>query len=106
MQKRPMNFTPGLENENSFMIIPNEFVKDHPLTQEEITSFMTPDADYERELTAKYGSLFMPKPGLLSRIKMCIKSLVKSCAGNDPDKILRLKMRWNHLCRRRLPSKW
>lgn len=100
-----MNFTPGLENDSSFMIIPNEFVRDHTLTQEEIASLMTPDHEYERMMTAKYGRIFLPT-GLIQRIKIGIKSMIKHCVGNDPDKILQLKVRWNRIRRRKLPSRW
>ncbi|MBQ6972507.1 MAG: hypothetical protein IJP86_09180 [Synergistaceae bacterium] len=48
-----MNFTPGLEDEDSFMIVPNEFVKDHELTEDEAKSLMTPDAEYERAMRRK-----------------------------------------------------
>ena len=47
LQKRVMKFTPNLEHDNSFMIIPNEFVKDHGLTQEEIQEFIKPDPAYD-----------------------------------------------------------
>ena len=53
LQKRAMNFTPGLEDEDSFMIVPNEFVKDHELTEDEAKSLMTPDAEYERAMRRK-----------------------------------------------------
>ena len=100
--KRPMKFTPGLEEESSFMAVPNEFVKDHELTQEEIAQLMTPDPQYEQEMYAKYGKMFGPRPTILSRIKTLIKKLV----SNDPEKIYKLKLLENRLLRRRLPSKW
>ena len=101
IQKRTMMFTPGLENEDSFMIIPNEFVKDHALTNDEIASLMTPDPDYERAIAARYR-VPIHKPSILQRIKTLIKRFV----GNDPDKILKLKMLWNRLLRRKLPSRY
>ena len=48
LQKRKMQFTPGLENEDSFMVIPNEFVKDHALTEDEARQCMLPDSSYEK----------------------------------------------------------
>ncbi|MBQ7545120.1 MAG: hypothetical protein IJT02_09295 [Synergistaceae bacterium] len=103
MQKRLMNFTTGIEDENSFMIIPNAFIQDRPLTQEDIASFMFPDHEYEQAMTAKCGAIFCR---LSYRVNNGIKSLVKRCLSNDPDKILRLKMRFNRLLRRKLPTKW
>lgn len=50
IQKRAMKFESGLENEDSFMIIPNEFVKDHELTHEEAQQLMKPDLYYEDAL--------------------------------------------------------
>lgn len=92
-----MNFAPGLENEDSFMIIPNEFVKDHELTQKEITASMTPDPEYERRLKAKYG--WRDKMSIIDRIKRFISRSRK-------DKIFRLKSRLNWLLGRRLSSIW
>ena len=96
MQKRPMIFTPGLENEDSFMIIPNEFVKDHALTQEEIEALMTPDPEYERAYMAKHRQ---QRRGILGRIR---NFLTKS----TPDKIITIKMRWNKLIGRKLHSRY
>lgn len=49
LQKRAMKFVPDIEHEDSFLIVPNEFVKDHELSQEEITRYITPDPVYEHE---------------------------------------------------------
>ena len=113
LQKRPMKFTPGLENENSFMVIPNEFVKDHELTQNEIQELMTPDPEFEQAQRAKYPGIGVPaKPSFLQRIniikhfKHLIKTLVKRAVRNDPAKILALKQRWNRFRGRTLPSKF
>ena len=56
LQKRAMNFTPGLENEDSFMIIPNEFVKDHELMPKETADLMRHDSGYYRK--NKHGLLY------------------------------------------------
>ncbi|MBQ7154132.1 MAG: hypothetical protein IJR85_01105 [Synergistaceae bacterium] len=102
-----MKFTPGLENENSFMVIPNEFVKDHELTQEEIDSLMTPDPEFEQAQREKYPILWKhPKPSLFRRAKNFVKTLIKRAVNNDPEKILALKQRWNRFTGRTLPSKW
>ena len=90
-------FTPGLENEDSFMIIPNEFVKDHALTQEEIDVLMTPDPEYERAVMAKYGI------GIKRSIFERIRSFMKK---DTASKIISLKMRWNKLIGRKLHSRY
>ena len=94
LPKRAMKFTPGLENEDSFMIIPNEFVKDHELTQEEIKALMTPDPEYERRIAAKYPPTTFAKK---------IKSFI---FGSRHRKILYFKGLVNRLLGRKLLSVW
>ena len=90
-----MKFTPGIEEEDSFMIIPNEFVKDHELTQEEAEALMTPDPEYERTMTARY-----PHPRKFSQR---IKRLFACDAVRS---IITLKSIWNKLRRRKLHSRY
>ena len=68
-QKRAMNFIPGLEDENSFLIVPNEFVKDHELTEEEIANFIKPDAEYERRYLEKYSRKYRYGDGIIGSIR-------------------------------------
>ena len=94
LQKRAMKFTPGLENEDSFMIIPNEFVKDHDLTPEEIQQSITPDHEYESEMFAKY-------PGIFRRATKA--ELIKNFFKKDKaSMIISIKNVFNSICRRRL----
>ena len=90
-QKREMKFTPGLENEDSFLIIPNEFVKDHELTQDEIKAFITPDDEYASYINNKY----LPRRTLLKRIKLFLSRSTR-------DKFYRFKFRLNQLLGREL----
>ena len=90
LQKRAMKFTPGLENEDSFMIVPNEFVKDHELTQEEIQSLLTPDPAYEAKMGRKQ---------LAKRIRIFLDS-------NTRGKIMRLQRRWHLRIGKKLVSMW
>ena len=106
LQKRPMQFTLGLENENSFLVIPSEFVKDHELSPEEIQSLMIPDLEYNQAMSINFKGMWTVKATLIRRIKNGIKKLIKSRVGNDPEKILRLKMRWNKLRGRKLNPFW
>ena len=94
LQKRSMKFTPGLEDEDSFMIVPNEFVRDHELTQEEISRFLTPDPQYEAAMRRKYSH----KP-LGERIKNFLQ------AGTHAQ-IMRLRRRWHRLIGKKLVSMW
>ena len=93
LQKRAMNFTPGIEDEDSFMIIPNEFVKDHELTQEEIVALMTPDPEY------KQAKISYAKPTIIRRI---MRFIFKS----RHEKIFYVKVLINKLLGRKLPSMW
>ena len=93
LQKRAMKFTAGLENESSFMIIPNEFVSDHQLTQEEILSLMRPSPEYELEQRLKFSR----KMTILERIRLF-------CSYDTAYKVIRIKTLWNHLLGRKLPS--
>ena len=97
-QKRIMNFTPGIENEDSFMIIPNDFVKEHELTQAEIQALMKPSPEYVQSVLERLGWTGKKKP-LIERIKTFL-SLSKA------EKIVRLKLRWNKLLKRKLPTQW
>ena len=92
-----MIFSAGLENENSFLIIPNEFVKDHALTQEEVTEYLTPDSGYEKAYRASYK--YFPEKPLAEQIRLLFKR-------DNAYKILRLKMLWNKLLGRRLYSRY
>ena len=93
-----MNFTPGIENEDSFMIIPNDFVKEHELTQAEIQALMKPSPEYVQSVLERLGWTGKKKP-LIERIKTFL-SLSKA------EKIVRLKLRWNKLLKRKLPTQW
>ena len=77
-----MIFHEELANKNSFMIIPNEFVKDHTLTQEEISALMTPDPEYGRAFMAKYN---------IGVKRSIFKRIGHFLARNRAEKILRLK---------------
>ncbi len=90
-----MIFPAELENNNSFMIIPNEFVKDRTLTQEEITALMTPDPEYLKAFMAKY----MRKRNIFQRIRHFL-------AGDRAEKIMIIKILWNNLLGRRLYSRY
>lgn len=68
-QKRAMNFTPGLEDDDSFLIVPNEFVKDREPTEEEIADFIKPDAEYERRYLDKYSRKYR-YGGIIGRIRI------------------------------------
>ena len=94
-QKRQMKFTPGLENADSFMAIPNEFVSDHELTQKEIDTSFAPDPDYTREVNAKYRK----NRTLLERVRTF-------CSHERAGNLVWLKMRWNKLLGRSLPSRY
>ena len=59
LQKRQMQFRLGLENEDSFLITPNEFISDRELTQEDLHSFMMPDPVYDKE--RKRGAMYFLK---------------------------------------------
>ena len=92
LQKRAMIFQAELENKDSFMIIPNEFVNDHPLTQEEITALMTPDPEYVKA----HGQVStFRKRSIFERVRHFL-------ARSRAEKILRLKQFWNKLLGRRL----
>ena len=97
LQKRTMKFTQGLENEDSFMIIPNEFVKDHALTRAEIDAFMTPDTEYEQVFRLKYN---------VDRKRGIFASIIRFMARDSAGKIISLKTRWNKLCGRELFSRY
>ncbi|MBR0151816.1 MAG: hypothetical protein IJP89_10700 [Synergistaceae bacterium] len=73
LQKRKMKFTPGLENEDSFMIIPNEFVKDHELTQDEARQYMMPDSSYEK--TNSQGIMYLVRKLLRMDMKSTLVKL-------------------------------
>lgn len=98
-----MKFTPGLEAEDSFMIIPNEFVRDHELTQEEITASMTPDPEYERMINVKYG--WGQKMTVIERMAV-IERIKRFMSKNRSEKIFALKTRLNRLLGRKLSSIW
>ena len=91
-----MRFTLGIEDWDSFMIIPNEFVKDHELSQEEITVLMTPNAEYEQ---ARKVAINSKKTTLINRIK---RFIFKSW----PEKIYFIKIYMNRFLGRRLQSMW
>ena len=95
IQKRALKFTPGLENEDSFMLIPNEFVKDHELTQDEIQRLMTPDEEYAQEWRKRIAK----KRSLLTRIRNFF-------VGDTAEKIFHIKARWNTLLGRSLVSRY
>jgi hypothetical protein len=67
-----MKFESCLENEDSFMIIPNEFVKDHELKREEAEALMQPDEAYYHERFSKYGGWMFEKT-IAGRIKNFLK---------------------------------
>ncbi len=90
-----MKFTPGLENEDSFLVVPNEFIRDHELSDEEITAFTTPDAEYEKILRSKYSRF---------RIKTIREKLQEFLHGDTGCKIIKFKNLINKLLRRRLTS--
>ncbi|MBQ7561148.1 MAG: hypothetical protein IJS99_04870, partial [Synergistaceae bacterium] len=96
LQKRAMKFTPGLENEDSFLIVPNEFIRDHELSDEEITAFTTPNAEYEKILCTKYNSFYPNTKGLRR-----LKDFLKNDTGY---KIIMFKKLINKLLRRKLAS--
>ena len=87
-----MKFTPGLENEDSFMIIPNEFIKDYSPTIDEIRQFMMPDHEYEEFIRAKYG-----RGSIFKRIGAFI-------ASDRITKIVKLKKFMNRILGRKLPD--
>lgn len=89
LQKRKMKFTPGLENEDSFMVIPNEFVKDHELTEDEARQCMLPDSSYE-----KANSM-----GIMYLIKKLFRMDMKS-------NLVKLYPYFQLLKGKRLVSKW
>ena len=95
IQKRALKFTPGLENEDSFMLIPNEFVKDHELTQDEIQRLMTPDEEYAQEWRKRIAK----NRSLLTRIRNFF-------VGDTAEKIFHIKARWNTLLGRSLVSRY
>ena len=98
LQKRAMKFTPGLENEDSFLIVPNEFLRDHELTDEEIKIFTASDVEYEKFVREKYNWCVTPKKQTISeRIRVF---------WNRPigEKIYRFKFRWNKFFDRKLPD--
>ena len=92
LQKRAMKFEPGIENWKSFMIIPNEFVRDHELTFDEIQNLIMP----------RKGDLqLMPssRRNMKSKIKRFINVSI-------PEKILYLKNVINRILGRRLRSRY
>ena len=97
LQKRAMTVPPGLEKEDSFMINPNEFVRDHELTQEEITSFITPNPEYERAMRVKYSWGIRKTP---------LQWLRSFFASDFAYKRLRLKGLMNKIFGRKLASMW
>ncbi|MBQ3695172.1 MAG: hypothetical protein II884_10440 [Synergistaceae bacterium] len=87
-----MKFEPGIENWKSFMIIPNEFVRDHELTFDEIQNLIMP----------RKGDLqLMPssRRNMKSKIKRFINVSI-------PEKILYLKNVINRILGRRLRSRY
>lgn len=87
-----MKFESGTENWKSFMIIPNEFVRDHELTFDEIQDLIMSDKGYS-QLNKSHGR------SLKSKIKRFIK-------GSVPEKILYIKNRINRILGRRLRSRY
>ena len=91
-----MKFEAGLENEDSFMIIPNEFVKDHELTREEAEALTKPDEEYEREILSRYGGWLF---------KRTYSGMLKHFFRMDMrGKIIFLKKACNHILGRKLPK--
>ena len=105
IQKRPMNFTPGLEKEDSFMVISNEFVKDHELIPEDIHTLMTPSPESGQSFYGAGGGA-KPKFSLFSTVRNIIIKLVRLYTGDDRAKILKLKQHCNKLLHRKLPIRF
>lgn len=87
-QKRDMNFTPCLEDEDSFMIIPNEFIKSRAFSDSELQDLMLDDPEYETEFRKKYTNFFVTK-SFLTYVKMFFEA-------DTYGKIIGLKRRYIH----------